>query len=134
LGEEVFALPTHCHLDRSEAEWRDLRFLFSTPHLGQPRRVRLLDKPDLLSASPMLDLFFTLDRVVDVSITLIPNETMASVISRETRHFGFPMFLRASQHTVGDSDIKDVRPARDYINIVAMFFHQSALFRGLRAK
>ena len=81
----------------------------------------MLDKPYFLRTSPAFDLFFSIDGVLDVPITLIPNQPMASVIGRETRHFGFAMFLSASPHAVGDSNIKNVSPACDDVDLVLMF-------------
>jgi hypothetical protein len=71
----------------------------------------------------MLDLFFPINGVVDVPITLVPNQPMASVISRETRTLGFSMFLRASPHAVRHSNIKNVRSACDDVDVVMMFPH-----------
>jgi hypothetical protein len=59
---------------------------------------------------------------------------MASVIGRETRNLGFPMFLSASPHVVGDPNIKNMCPACYDVNIVVMLSHHSPSFNGLRAK
>jgi hypothetical protein len=41
---------------------------------------------------------------------------MASVIGRETRNLGFPMFLSASPYAIGDPNIQNVCPAGDDVD------------------
>jgi hypothetical protein len=106
---------------------------FFSPCLAQvgPGRVGLLDEPYFLCASPVFDLLFSINRVVDVPIALVPNQAMASVIGRETRNDCLPVFLGASPHAIGYTNIEDVCPASDDVDVVAMLSH---CFSGLRAK
>jgi hypothetical protein len=91
----------------------------------------LLDKPYLLRAAPSLDLLFPVNGIVYVPIALIPNQAMASVIGCEIRNDSLPMFLSPSPHTIRHTDIRDVRPVSDDVDVIVMFSH---CFNGLRAK
>ena len=82
-------------------------------------------------ARPQRLICFSIDRVVDVLIALVPNEAMAAVIGGETRNDSFPVFFRASPHAIRHSDVKNVRPASDDIDVIVMLSH---CFNGLRAK
>jgi hypothetical protein len=88
--------PPACHLERSEAQSKDLRLLLARHAIGctfqvrgfrvvpvaaqvHPRRIRSLDQRDLLFASPSLQLLFACDGVSDLSMGLEPDEPIAVV-------------------------------------------------------
>src|SRR5271156_2639608 len=68
-----------CHPDRSEAQWRDLRFL--GPRLAQvgPCRVAQFDKPSLFRSSPTLQLFLPRNGVLYKLVGFQKHETVAMV-------------------------------------------------------
>jgi hypothetical protein len=108
-----------------------------SPFIAQigPGRIRLLDKPNLLRTSPMLDLLLPTNRIPDIPVVFKPNQPIASVITRKTRTFRLAMFFRPSLNAIRDSHIENVRTARHNINVVVMFFsHLHTHFSGLRPK
>jgi hypothetical protein len=145
-------------IDRSEAEWRDLGFLHfagSTYNLSstgakrsgeicglfsprfaeiRPRRIHLLNQPDLLRPTPSFDLLFPVYRIIDVLETFKPDQAMASVLCRETKSTSLSMLLRTPFKAVCDSAVKNVVSAGDDIDVVMMFPTHLLVFSGLRAK
>jgi hypothetical protein len=96
--------------------------LFS-PNLAQirPRRVHLLDQPDLFRSAPSFDLLFPANRIIYVLETLKPDEAIAFVVCRKTTTPGLAMLFSASFNAICYSAIKDVGSARDDVDVVTMF-------------
>jgi hypothetical protein len=96
--------------------------LFS-PTLAQirPRRVHLLDQPDLFRSAPSFDLLFPANRIIYVLETLKPDEAIAFVVCRKTTTPRLAMFFSAPFDAVRDSAVKNVSAASNDVNMIMVF-------------
>ena len=87
-----------------------------------PFRVERLDEREFPLALPFLELLFARDGLVDISVSLVPDEHFHLVFCREGRTDSRAMSMRSRGEIVGDADIqRAVSPTRHDINGIGSF-------------
>ncbi len=96
-------------------------FLFS-PLVTQigPDGVILLNEPNLLCSSPVLDLLFSIYGVDDLFEMFEPNQPAAMILCAQALDFSITMFFDPTLDAVCHSAVKNVGSTGDEIHIVIM--------------
>src|SRR5439155_4567789 len=110
----------------------ELRLLFPVVAEIEPPWIRPLDKRNLPSATPALQLLLTRDCIVHIAKVFDPDESIQPITFREALYFGIPMMVQSADNVVGDPDIQCCAMfVRENVNPIVVVAHARIKIRDV---
>ena len=73
------------------------------------------------SACPALDLLLSVDGIMYISVMLIPNEAMASIVCTEAWNSARSMFVRSACNAVGHAAVENSGSTGNDVDVIVVF-------------